>query len=83
MPAAYAYDMAYAARWHYNIEHCRIPDPHLVEAEESQRLDHGPGGDALGGGDLAGDLESNLDDLQRVGEHHLRGASLAGEDGVY
>ena len=58
---------------------CR--DAHLVEAEKSELLDDRPGRDGPGGGDFSGDLESNLDNLQRIGEHHLGGAGLARQDG--
>ena len=58
---------------------CR--DAHLVEAEKSELLDDRPGRDGPGGGDFSGDLESNLDNLQRVGEHHLGGAGLARQEG--
>ena len=56
-------------------------DTHLVEAEKTELLDDRPGRDGPGGGDFSGDLESNLDNLQRVGEHHLGGAGLARQDG--
>lgn len=57
----------------------RSTTSYLVQAEEAQVTDYRDGGHLLGRGNLASHLQSNLDNLQRVGEHHLRGTSLKGE----
>ena len=68
-------------------QHAMDPDPHynasgsattafqtqitFVKAEEPQLLDNAPGGDLGAAGNLASHLQPDLDNLQRIREHHL------------
>ena len=44
---------------------------HFVQTEESQFFDDRHGAHFWGRGNLAGNLQTNCDNLQRIGKHHL------------
>ena len=48
-----------------------LSDPTFVEAEEPQLLDDAPSRDLGAAGNLARHLQPDLDNLQRIREHHL------------
>ena len=63
------------ATWNFQLPVCD-DQPYLVEAEEAQVLDDADGTDACFAHDLTRHLQADFDNLQRVGEHHLRAARL-------
>ena len=49
---------------------------YFVQSEESQFLDDGNSTEFGGICDLTGHLQSNFDNFQRIGEHHLNGNTV-------
>lgn len=49
---------------------------YLVEPEEAEVSHHAERAHSGARGDLTGDLETDLHDLKRIGENHLRSTSL-------
>ena len=63
------------ATWNFQLPVCD-DQPYLIEAEEAQVLDDTDCTDACLAHDLTRHLQADFDNLQRVGEHHLRAARL-------
>lgn len=53
----------------------------LVKSDEAEALHDGQGADSGPGGDLSCHLQTDLHDLQRVGEDHLGTAGLGEHTG--
>ena len=61
--------------WNFQLPVCD-DQPYLIEAKEAQVLDDTDCTDACLAHDLTRHLQADFDNLQRVGEHHLRAARL-------